>query len=462
MEWRAKEMKENFLLVNKAAIGSLISVFILCSASMLVPPVLGSRNIEEIQKIQDNLSIENNIFLSNIENNKVTIKYDFLDSLNKYLISMDLLPLSIDAYSKFYNEIENEYGKELIKIYLGILNYFIREANSYDLSINEVYKKFKSDIAFDGFKQTNVDKVRANTEISESFDQDIPIPTQKKASNFEEYWEWYRKGKIIWAGNFVNADGESIRTPSIVFNFWKGTNFHEWYYEAADYIWGIQGVTKYSQFRILNWLLFWPSIACGAISLIGFLSGFLMSSVEGYAIGSLFGLAGIICLILLIYNDYYIFLYYLFGTNAFMMMFEWGNINPIIEIKSNDPGVFSSCKVTAINNDVEKKYIETGGVFGNNNGDPVTWSLEEFEYDLHIESEQTIDEKIRTYSISYPDYYYNDHSKNSAHKQWEKAVPPPGNWTITIEAPGYKTITRTITNAEPRTDYHLIVELEKI
>lgn len=254
------------------------------------------------------------------------------------------------------------------------------------------------------------------------FNKSSRVEKSTNIDNFEEYWQWYSKGKKIWAGNFVDKDGEFIPTPLLVLNWLKGENFSDWYYQASDFIWGIKDVTEYAQFRIINYFIFLVSAGFFLISVIGYIIG-LFNYTGGFYVGGLFGIVGSLFTFILLYWDWYIMLYFLFGVNAFMMLFEWGHINHVVEV-IGDPEALNNTKVTAYSLNAENKYNENGGIF---EGTDVSWHLSEFEYHLYpIEETSNVSNK-NYFAINYPEYQYDDKDEDTSHKQWEKAVPPPGD-----------------------------------
>jgi len=181
----------------------------------------------------------------------------------------------------------------------------------------------------------------------------------------------------------------------------------------------------------------------------------LLNYDPGFYVGGLFGIFGAIFTFILLYYDWYILLYFLFGVNAFMMMFEWGNINHIVEVRGDDEAL-NNTKVTAYSLGAENKYNENGGLFEGTN---VSWHLCEFEYDMQPINETSKVNNSKYFAINYPGYEYDDEHDYTSHKQWDNAVPPSGDWKIVVESEGFDTITKYIINTKPRNIYYTTVEL---
>lgn len=453
-------MNKKKLIKKRLVIGSLIIISILCMTQLGTPVIYGSNTINIIENKKENyLNSYQEIsdFIDSIIELKDTVTFDIVfDDINNYLKDTKSDSITKESFTSFCECLKNELGEEEFLIFLSILHIILENSNNNVFQL--FYKYLVMDIRFKNEINGFLNNPKMNPTHKQNIDnyenQNSIIGNENNQENFVSYWQWYEKGKKIWAGNFVNKDGEFITTPILAINWWKGENFSDWYYQAADFIWGIEGVTQFPQFRLINTGLSIMSYLFFIIAIIGYLSG-LMGSDAGFEVGGLFGIFSVALFIILLFWDWYILLYFLFGTNAFLMMLEWGNVDFFVELKG-DKSVIDNCEIKAASINAEIKYDETNGNFDRG----VTWSLCEFEYTLHSQEEMDYKENTNYYSISYPEYVYDDADKNTAHKQWQKAVPPSGDWRLSvIDESGNILDEKIIGNTKPRNCYHVTFDI---
>lgn len=460
------EVNKILFLKRKAILGTIISVIVLFSTNTLVPAVYGNHTnnfIDAKREFFANTDEGLLEFINEIYNVGADVNdQEVFEKFNAYLRKQNYEEITYHEFGKFINLSEIYIGKDNNDLFMSFLSYLFNEANREGFKLRQFYRQFNTNCR-EVFKNINqlhkikdfnsIQAVEDRKENDNSF-KDLNIYTNNN-KDFDNYWEWYSKGKKIWAGNFVDDEGNIRQRPLLIINSWNGSNFSDWYYNAANFLWGIEGVVDYPMFRLINNGLSLLSFIFFVISIIGYFSGIVGNSEVGFAVGGLFGIFGYGIIFILLFWDWYILLYFLFGTNAFLMMFEWGNVEFNVEVTGNQT-LIDSCIVHAASLSAKEKYIETGGTF---NKVDVKWYLSEFEYELKIQNENN-EENSSWHSICYPEYTYDDEDKDKAHKQWEKAVPPPGDWRISVlDENGNILGEKIVEGIEPRTCYHVKFEL---
>ncbi len=448
----------------------IFAVSMLFLSSSIFPAIQGS-NVSNLITSED--TIENNAaefklaeYLKKIHGQDISQNVNILPELQKYLFDENSKgPLFFEyIFKAMRNNIGDDEFDELMSFVIVTLQYL----KSHEMNL----------VDFNNLLNKRIDLIQshlhsiANGQNSEEIfttDNSVLLDSSKteKVSNmnsdFEEYWNRYERAKVTWDGNVIDEEGKLVWFPKYILNNWRGDNFHQWFYRACNYLYGIQDVKPFSDFRINNWIIFSISVVLGICSVLGFFYGFAGHD-SGYVLGNFAGVFAMLFFFILAAKNYYTLQYFLFGINEFMMLFEWGNVKPIVEITSDDPQIFNSLEVKAISENAKQKYDEMDGFIPVVGRDAVEWSIDEFTYELHVESEQSYDEnsKSRIYTICYPEYSYMDTDMESAHAQWKKAVPPPGDWTFYIEADGIKPVDPIkIEDIKPREAFRLTVELER-
>jgi len=439
----------------------IFAVSMLFLSSSIFPAIQGS-NISNLISSED--TIENNAaeskfveYLEKIHSRDISQNVNIFPELQKYPFDGDnKRPLLLEyLYKVMRSNVGGDEFDELMSFVVVTLQYL----NSHDMNLVDLNKLLSERIDLIQSQLHSIPNGQNSEEIFTSANSVLPdIYKTEQVSNmnsdFEEYWNRYERAKVTWDGNVINEDGELVWFPKYILNNWRGDNFHQWFYRACNYLYGIQDVKPVSEFRITNMIIFSISIVLGLCSALGFVYGFAGHD-SGYVLGNFAGVFAILLLLILAAKNYYTLQYFLFGINEFMMLFEWGNVKPIIEVKSDDPQVFDSLKVTAISD---------GGIIPVLGRNAVEWSIDEFTYELHVESDQSSDgtSKSRIFTICYPEYSYIDTDMESAHAQWKQAVPPSGDWTFYIEADGIKPVEPIkIEDIKPREAFQLTVELER-
>lgn len=262
--------------------------------------------------------------------------------------------------------------------------------------------------------------------------------------DFEKYWDEYGRGKKIWNGNFVDKEGNILpNTPVWVQDSWKGKNFYEWYLNACDFLYGLDENRGQSAFFLTNTYGFYITIALIIITFLTYLAG-IAGNIEWFFVCGFTGvISGVLALALLLW-DWYIFLYLLYGVNSFLNMLERGNVDLEVELIGDDE-IISQYTVEAYSIEAQEKFDQTYGELEGAN-----WSMTEFTYNLVQTDEEPYQPNSDHYSIDYP-YYDPSDEEGTNHKQWTKAVPPPGNWKIMILNQHGETIQEKEIYIDPRT-----------
>lgn len=261
--------------------------------------------------------------------------------------------------------------------------------------------------------------------------------------DFEKYWEEYKRGKKIWNGNFVDKDNNILpNTPKLVEDSWEGENFYEWYLNGCDYLYGLDDDRGQSAFFKLNTIGFYTIAILIIITALTYSAGIFLDESWFFVCG-IAGLAGGVISIVQLRWDWYIFLYLLYGVNAFLNMLERGNIDLEVEL-TGDKEIISQYTVEAYSIEAQEKFDQTGGKF-----DGANWSMTEFTYNLVQTDEEPYQPNSDHYSIDYP-YYEPSDEDGTNHKQWTKAVPPPGDWKIMVLDQAGTIVQEKEVNIDPR------------
>ncbi len=263
-------------------------------------------------------------------------------------------------------------------------------------------------------------------------------------NDFEKYWEEYSRGKKIWNGNFVDKNGKILSdTPRWVQDSWKGENFYEWYLNACDFLYGLDDDRGQSAFFLINTYGFYAITFLIIITALTYLAGIAGNTAWFFVCGLTGVGSGGLSMVLLRW-DWSIFLYLLYGVNAFLNMLERGNVNLNVEL-IGDKELISQYTVEAYSIEAQKKFDQTDGEF-----DGANWSMTEFTYNLVQTDEKPNQPNSDYYSIDYP-YYVPSDADGTNHKQWTNAVPPPGDWNIMVLNQHGEIIQEKEVNVNPRT-----------
>lgn len=346
-----------------------------------------------------------------------------------------------------------------INLILSIFNYIIKETNEDDQTPMEFYHLFKNKEIkfFELFSNFDYEEYSGkNILIKEVIDPINPYfnlqsDGSSNNNNFEKYWINYSKAKAIWAGNIPRKTNIPSKNQFMPFKVWSGVTFHEWYLNGCNFLFGLNDKQGESTFYIVNKVGWYAVTALFIFCLFSFIWGVFGNSVEmAFMSAAMTGSLGLLVSVLLLYLDFNIMLYLMFGVNDFLNMFEWGNVDLVVQLKG-DQETLNSCTVEAYN---ENAYSKDGSNLYEDLDVP--WSLDEFTYELVLANGN---ENNDVYTICYPEYIPKD-DDGTIHSQWEKAVPPPGDWTVRVLDQNENVIaTQTITDAEPRTSYFITIEI---
>ena len=421
-------MRENLYIRRKYFIGCLISIFLLTSVSIINPIISGSvveNNIKNNNMIDEKIDSNNifDFFFEADEKKERITREDIYLKINDYINVRQLNSLTVDSFNKICDEFEKALGKEYFNIYLVIFAYLIDHTNNEQKNQFNCYRTFYQNKILFYNSITNIVRNHSKDKIVKFQEYFNPIIEQSSYGDFNRYWFEYSQGKRIWAGNFVDNDGNIMKKPWIVGDlFWKGDNFYEWFINACDFIYGLDQGSGKGKLLIIN-EMGWRVVA--VLSIICFSSFIWGVSIDSalqmaFMACGLTGVSGLFLGTLLLFFDWNILKYLFYGVNAFLNMHEWGQVNFYVSV-TGDSEIINSCSAQAINLDaIDRKGEELG--------ENVTWSIEEFTYNLNKER---VDSDTCFFTICYPDYVPDDGDRTT-HKQWEQAVPPPGNWKIIL------------------------------
>jgi len=283
--------------------------------------------------------------------------------------------------------------------------------------------------------------LEAQAELNNYIDKIEPLSVN---DDFEKYWKEYKRGKKIWNGNFVDKDNNILpNTPKLVEDSWEGKNFYEWYLNGCDYLYGLDDDRGQSAFFKINKLGFYAVAILIIITALTYFAGIFIEASWFFVCG-ITGLASGAISIVQLRWDWYIFLYLLYGVNAFLNMLERGNVDLEVEL-TGDKEIISQYTVEAYSIEAQEKFDQNGGKF-----DGANWSMTEFTYNLIQTDEEPYQPNSDYYSIDYP-YYEPSDEDGTNHKQWTKAVPPPGDWKIMVLDQSGEIVQEKEVNIDPRT-----------
>jgi len=318
--------------------------------------------------------------------------------------------------------------------FMSFLKIILQYLNSNEMSVNELYSSFHNDIKVIYTDIKSVLDVTSSEYNSLNSIYDLLELYNAETSNsgdtvFETYWGKYGLAKCYWDGYMpsLNSAKPSTRNVNKNLGLWRGDNYYVWSEEGAKYILGTNE-TPQATFYMLNLIgvgLFGIAILSGSFLFARGLFGNDVNSVGFLALGGGLSLFGFLICFALLWYDWTVLNYFLFGSNAYLECLRTGNVDFIVNVV-NETGNYinTSCTVIARSTDAfgkENEPVYPGF-------DNVSWSVNEFEYQMVKISNYNSDK----YSV------FSLHSAQESPDRWEKAVPPPGIWDFTVNADGYK------------------------
>lgn len=424
-------MRENVIQQKGKIAGAITITTLLCILSCMSPLVYGSSINERLNQQPDSEFQEMNSKIVDMlnyvreESDEIT-KEKIYERINEFL-DKEPNTLSKSSFEMIYHRLEHLLGKEQMNHYLTILDWIINDIKDNDNSLFQCIREYyQSKNEFIDLITTNSDTI--DIENIELILDKVPLNQERSIQindEFGEYWKRYRRAKCFWDGYMPKKGGEpSDRNVNKRIGLWRGENFYNWSEGAADYILGTEEETGTAPFFLMNiggFILFAIAVGLGVPS---FLLG-LPDTVGLLTLGGGLSIFGLIVVGLMLAYDWTVLNYFLFGVNGYLECQRFGNVDFIVHIvdeQNND--ITKPCTVIARNEnafDKEGQPVYPGF-------EEVNWSTKEFEYNMK-KVENNDGNKFSTFSL---------HSSQKSPEKWEKAVPPPGTWSFTVNAEGYK------------------------
>ena len=446
----------------KYKILGILMVSLVFMAFNIVPIIQGSE-IHQIMNYrnEDYLDFKSfNLidFLEKINDQGKTNEDNVFIELQKYS-SNNNFKLSSLLFVSICNRIKRNFGEEGYNEFMIFFEKLLRYSNSNNLTLQNIYRSFhinlkqiqkqiqlfnnglKTDLEYSGFLKDLLDITK-------------PDIRSQEASTFEAYWEKYGQAKCYWDGYMPSLNSPEPNKARNVYErlgIWRGDNYYDWSENAAKYILGTEDSPQAS-FYILN--VFGVGISALVISiglplfLMGLFSGG-NDSIGKLTLGGGLSLIGVIIVSGLLWYDWNVLNYFLFGTNAYLECLRFGNVDFMVHV-INETGydINTSCTVIARSTeafDKENQPVYPGFY-------DVNWSTDEFEYSL---------EKVANYNAN-EHSIFSLHSAQESPEKWKKAVPPPGIWSFTVNAGGYQEEVFTLTEEiGPGECFNITIQLKK-
>jgi hypothetical protein len=423
--------------------GILVALMLVLSATLL-PAIHGSKinTILETHLSETTENIDQTLlnYFEKMAEREVGNQNDILGEMQTYLSYGDN-DLS-HQFNEIYNILQSNMDEQEFNDLMSFMLSTLRFLNSNEMKISTINNLLKDTIKS---IKTDLGSVNTDDALNDNFVKSYvdffeendgePIPDIQSNSAFETYWTRYGKAKCYWFGYMPWKTGENEFGPRKIWNvntgwigLWSGSNFYDWHQRAVDYIIGLEEETGKSTFVQLMNLGIAASLIFFFISLVVWLSGFLVGNPNWILAGGGVALLGSIFALVTAYYLYVVLYYFLYGSNAYFEMQRYGNVEFTIHV-INETGndITSYITVQAVSDDASFKYETNEPVYPNFG--EVPWEISEFEYDLKKVKDEFGNEEPSTFCL---------HSAQESPEKWKKAVPPPGIWSFTVDAVGYK------------------------
>jgi len=448
-----------FYFKNKVIISLFIAIII--SSSSIVVPAVNNTKTYDITKSNNKIGIlyKNNFnikgFIEKINNNSKISNEDLYNEIDKYLKNRNL-KIDFSYFNSLCNELKEKFGYELINDLFIFIYGSMKYINSNNLTLRELRNLLNDETAFlyNGIKSI-IDTEQSSDNLSNYISEIFNSIRSFNCYNdpFETYWAKYSYAKCVWDG-YLPAKGDSISNRNVAKNgllgagilkLWSGGNYYDWSENAAKYIIGVEEETGSAFFYLLNII---GITTIGALLVSGGFSygwGYVSGDVGKLTVGGALAIIGLIVGLFLLYYDWIVLTYFLFGSNFYFEMMRYGNVDFIVHVvDQNNNDIKTPCNVVARSVDAYGKNESLCGK------DDVNWSVNEFTYLL---------KKVGNNDGS----MFSLHGSQESPEKWKKAVPPPGIWSFTVNAPGYSTGYLEL-NEEilPGEFYNLTIKINKI
>jgi hypothetical protein len=437
---------------RKVVIVSILTFMSICLPSTAGAIVNGSEMINLLDEKNKASSIQNDfLFVSNffdevIKNINTPLK-DMSSDLEKYVVSNNGDKISLNSLDFCFKLMEKKFGEEFTCIFISLLLESLKKTDSLDMEIADLYLLLNEKMN-NLYKESDstyteiLEIIDGNKNFNELSDSSlnliklVDIPVNNNYDLFEQYWEEYGRAKGYWHGFYPRGPGFDP-TPKINLRnlLWYSDNFYNWFYNATGYLYGLDGwqLRDFEGWNIALGSLF---TLCMIFVIISFIIGTVVD--QSYFLLAVFPglLAPALGLLLLVY-DYIALTHFLFGTNSFLRLLSidfqeddgfWrsGEVNIVVKVVNENQTPIPRCTIYANNTNVlEMNSVPTE--WGNwvNELDIPIWRHEEFEYTLGEEPRINDDVLYSLFNRKLPKY--------------QKAVPPPGSYSIYIIPPeGYQ------------------------
>ena len=420
-------------------------VIMLVISSTFFPALQGShvKSIIDTQLKHVNLEEDDlSLYLKQIQQQKTTNKNEVFREVQRYL-SIDEAQGSI-MFDYLCNRLVKDMGPETFDEFMHFLFVTLQYLNTHDMDIKDIntglYEKILSIQNGLESEKNEADSLKSIIEKNQEYLNGIKFEEtgcMNSESTFERYWTEYGKAKCYWDGYMPTPTGNNGYAPNKnrnvnqnkIFSLWAGENFYDWHQYAIDYIIGLDDQTGKATFVQLIILGVGASAIMLIVSSIIWSIGFFSGNEDWILIGGFVALIGLLCASLTAFYLYRVLYYFLYGSNAYFEMQRYGNVDLIVHVTDETgSSIPVYMTVTAKNTDAVLKYDQGEPVYPGFTD--VNWSSEEFIYDLARVNDQYGNPEVSTFCL---------HAAQESPEKWKKAVPPPGNWVIYIDANGYET-----------------------
>lgn len=423
--------------------GILVVAMLMISATFL-PAIHGSTVNSIIETQLGSLNTKDDEvaqYLQQITDRKGANKKEVFKEVQRYLC------LDGDQGSSLFSFLCNGLLKEMGQVgfdeFMSFMLASLTYVNDHDMDVQEantlIYKRIESiqnDLILAQNDMCSLEEILSDNQDIFNGEDSPETCCIIPGSDFETYWNRYGKAKCYWDGYMPGKTGENEFGPTKLWNvnrrwigLWVGENFYDWHQNAVDYIIGLDEETGKAPFVQLMNIGISASALFFILSAIIYSTGFFSSNANWILAGGLIALIGLFCASLTAFYLYVVLYYFLYGSNAYFEMQRYGNVDLIVHvINQTGSDISSALDVKAVSADAVYKEDHNEPVYPN--FQDVTWSSEEFNYDLVRLNDQHGNREPSTFCL---------HAAQQSPEKWKQAVPPPGNWVIYIDAEGYIT-----------------------